>query len=78
MSKWHDFLLEHAKFPLPHLDKGRSVGTADISGIEVGLLERVWKAFYLTMEEAFQSGKLPNRIPPRCYGAFEGNGYSHP
>ena len=27
---------------------------------------------YITMEKAHQSGKLRNRIAPRCYGAFEG------
>ena len=27
---------------------------------------------YVTMENAYQSGKLQNRIAPRCYGAFEG------
>ena len=27
---------------------------------------------YLTLEEAYQSGQLPNRITPRCYGAFKG------
>ncbi len=27
---------------------------------------------YITMEKAYQSGKLRDRIAPRCYGAFEG------
>ena len=27
---------------------------------------------YITMEKAYQSGKLEGRIAPRCYGAFEG------
>ena len=26
---------------------------------------------YLALEEAYQSGKLPNRIAPQCYGAFK-------
>jgi len=26
---------------------------------------------YITMEKAYQSGELQNRIAPRCYGAFE-------
>ncbi len=26
---------------------------------------------YLMMEKAYQSGKLQNRIAPRCYSAFE-------
>jgi hypothetical protein len=29
---------------------------------------------YLTLEEAYQSGQLSNRIAPHCYGAFEGDG----
>jgi hypothetical protein len=28
---------------------------------------------YLSLEEAYQSGKLPDRIAPHCYGAFEGD-----
>jgi hypothetical protein len=28
---------------------------------------------YLSLEEAYQSGKLPDRITPHCYGAFEGD-----
>ena len=27
---------------------------------------------YITIEKAYQSGKLQDRIAPRCYGAFEG------
>jgi hypothetical protein len=27
---------------------------------------------YIALENAYQSGKLQNRIAPRCYGAFEG------
>ena len=27
---------------------------------------------YITMERAYRSGKLRDRIAPRCYGAFEG------
>ena len=29
---------------------------------------------YLTLEKAYQSGRLRNRIAPRCYGAFDGDG----
>ena len=29
---------------------------------------------YLTIEAAYQSGKLRDHITPRCYGAFEGDG----
>ena len=37
--------------------------------------ERFRKEFkvYLTLEEAYQSGKLKNRTAPHCNGAFEGN-----
>jgi hypothetical protein len=28
---------------------------------------------YLSLEEAYQSGKIPDRIAPHCYGAFEGD-----
>jgi hypothetical protein len=44
MSKLHDFLVEHAKFPFPPLDGCLSTNTTDISTIEVGLLEKEWKA----------------------------------
>ena len=27
---------------------------------------------YITLEKAYQSGQLQDRIAPRCYGAFEG------
>ena len=39
MSKLHDFVVEHAKFPFPPPDEGRSVGTTDISELNVNLLE---------------------------------------
>ena len=29
---------------------------------------------YLTLDKAYQSGQLRDRIAPCCYGAFEGNG----
>jgi hypothetical protein len=29
---------------------------------------------YPTLEQAYKSGQLPNRIAPHCYGAFEGYG----
>ncbi|KAH9074821.1 hypothetical protein EDB83DRAFT_2672416 [Lactarius deliciosus] len=29
---------------------------------------------YLSLETAYQSGELPDRITPHCYGAFEGDG----
>ncbi|KAI0291556.1 hypothetical protein BC826DRAFT_1022434 [Russula brevipes] len=44
MSRLHDFLVEHAKFPFPPLDERLSTSTTDISTFEVGLLEKEWKA----------------------------------
>lgn len=29
---------------------------------------------YLTLEKAYRSGQLPDRIAPFCYRAFEGDG----
>jgi hypothetical protein len=29
---------------------------------------------YLTLEKAYRSGQLHDRIAPHCYGAFEGDG----
>jgi len=64
MSKWHEFLLEHAKFPFPQLnkhpnipfhqlDEDTSVGTANmISQIEVGLLRPEWKANHAVRDDA--------------------------
>jgi hypothetical protein len=43
MSKLHDFLVEHAKFPFPPPDEDRSVGTTDISELDVDLIEIEWK-----------------------------------
>ena len=39
--KPHDFLVEHAKFPFPHLGEGQSLNITDVSQLEVALLERV-------------------------------------
>ena len=44
MSKLHDFLVEHAKFPFPPLNDDLSSGTTDISALDVNLLEIEWKA----------------------------------
>ena len=44
MSKLHDFLVQHAKFPPPPVDTSVSSGITDISQFEVGLLETEWKA----------------------------------
>ena len=44
MSKLHDFLVEHAKFPFPPLNEDLSSSTTDISTLDVNLLEIEWKA----------------------------------
>jgi len=44
MSKLHDFLVEHAKFPFPTLDEKLSASTTEISTFEVQSLEIDWKA----------------------------------
>jgi hypothetical protein len=44
MANFHHFLEEHAKFPFPQPDKLRSVGTTDVSQLEVALLRGKWKA----------------------------------
>ena len=63
MSKWHEFPLEHAKFPFPQLnkhpnipfhqlDEDTSVAIVGISQIEVGLLRPEWKANYAVRDDA--------------------------
>ena len=42
--KLHDLFAEYAKFPFPHPVEDGTVGIADISDFEVGLLKREWKA----------------------------------
>ena len=42
----HDFLVEHAKFPFPETLTGGTAGSTDISEVEVGLLEKQWKAVH--------------------------------
>jgi hypothetical protein len=43
MSKLHDFLVDHAKFPFPRLSEALSSSTTDISILDVDLLETKWK-----------------------------------
>jgi hypothetical protein len=52
MVKFHDFLVEHAKFPFPLPDELRTADTTDVSDFEVGLLEREWKAKYAVRDDA--------------------------
>ena len=37
--------------------------------------QRLYNEFniYLTLEKAYHTGQLSDRIAPRCYGAFKGN-----
>jgi hypothetical protein len=51
MSKLHDFIVEHAKFPFPHPDGLQSVDITDISEFEVGLLERDWKPKHAVQDD---------------------------
>ena len=44
--------MEHAKFPFPLPDELRTVDTTDVSDIEVGLLEREWKAKHAVRDDA--------------------------
>jgi hypothetical protein len=52
MAKFHDFLVEHAKFPFPLPDEFRTTVTTDVSDFEVGLLKREWKAKYAVRDDA--------------------------
>jgi hypothetical protein len=51
MSKLHDFLVEHAKFPFPLLDEDLSLSTTDISTLDVGSLEIEWKAKFAVRDD---------------------------
>jgi hypothetical protein len=51
MTTWRDFLVEHAKFPFPHPVENGTVSTTDVSVLDVGLLEREWKAQYAVRDE---------------------------
>jgi hypothetical protein len=52
MAKFHDFLVEHARFPFPLPDELQTTDTTDVSDFEVGLLESVWKAKYAVRDDA--------------------------
>jgi hypothetical protein len=52
MSKLHNFLVEHAKFPFPLLNEHISLSTTDISTLDVDLLEIEWKAKLAVRDEA--------------------------
>ena len=44
--------MEHAKFPFPPPDELRSVGTTDISPLEVAALKEEWKARHAVRDDA--------------------------
>ena len=52
MVNFHDFLVEHAKFPFPPPDELRPYDTTDVSEFEVGLLKREWKAKSAVRDDA--------------------------
>jgi hypothetical protein len=41
---FHDFLVEHAKFPFPDCPTGASASSTGLSEVDVGLLDYQWKA----------------------------------
>ncbi|KAI0294177.1 hypothetical protein BC826DRAFT_1012766 [Russula brevipes] len=53
MSKLHDFLVEHAKFPFPPLHEHLAAYTTDISTIDVELLEKEWRAKLAVRDDNF-------------------------
>ena len=53
MSKLHDLLVEHAKFPFPPLFEHLSLSTTDVSTFDVDLLETEWKAKLAVRDDAF-------------------------
>src|ERR1700679_4027269 len=52
MVNFHDFLVEHAKFPFPLPDELRTYNTTDVSDFEVGLPGRGWRAKYAVRDDA--------------------------
>ena len=46
MANFHDFLVEHAKFPFPLPDELQSASATDISIFEAGLIPNEWRAEY--------------------------------
>lgn len=46
-TTWHNFLVEHAKFPFPDIQEARTVSSADISEVDVGLIAEDWKAIHV-------------------------------
>lgn len=51
MTKWQDFLLEHAKFLFPDTVDSGSANSADVSSLEIGDITKPWKAKYAIRDE---------------------------
>jgi hypothetical protein len=50
-TTWQDFLAENAMFPFPNTIQSASASSADISEVDVGLLDRDWKVAYAMPDE---------------------------
>ena len=46
MTKWQDFLLEHAKFPFPNTGESTCTSSADLSRLDISRLNEKWRAKY--------------------------------
>lgn len=57
MTKWQDFLLEHAKFPFPNTSESTCASSADLSRLDIGRLNEKWRAKY-----AMQDATLLNTL----------------
>jgi hypothetical protein len=51
-SFFHDFLVEHAKFPFPECSLGSVASSTDISEFDVGLLDNEWKAYHAVRDNS--------------------------
>ncbi|KAF8704494.1 hypothetical protein AX14_013942 [Amanita brunnescens Koide BX004] len=61
MSNLHDSLVEHATFPFPQPNEDLSTSSADISPLEVPLLEEEWKAKHAVRDDTLVQ-KLCNTL----------------
>jgi hypothetical protein len=52
MANFHEFLVEHAKFPFPLPDKLEPPSPTNISSFEIGILEREWKATHALRDDS--------------------------
>lgn len=52
MTKWQEFLVNHAKFPFPKIVEDKYASSiTDISFLEVGMLAPDWKAQFAVRDE---------------------------